>query len=124
VSRFGSARPAFASSRTEPGFARQHDRPVSTRHVQLREQVADMVAHRLVGEVQLGGDLGVVEAACNRVENFVLAGGQRIEGTQRSRRWRDRMQREKGVNLGDESRPRGLVGAQVVVGRFERDEAA
>lgn len=57
-----------------PGLAGLHDRLGPAADVQLAEDAADVVAHRLRADEKRLGDLVVAEALCHEVEHFALAG--------------------------------------------------
>src|SRR5580765_5722496 len=55
-----------ASRRAEPALAGTHDRLRAILHADLVEDVRDVVAHRLLGELEPRRDLRVIQALCDQ----------------------------------------------------------
>src|SRR5581483_9685674 len=97
----------------EPGLACAHDRLVTVFDADLVENARDVVAHRLLGQLQGGGNLAIVEAAGNAFEHRTLACRELVE--RQGAAGRDLRLRQKFPHLADELRPCRLFGKRHMV---------
>ena len=109
-----------------PGLVGQHDRLDAVAEPELHEHAGDVGLDRRLGDDQLGGDLGVREAAGDELEDLELAGGELVEagrgragGRAGARELLDQpagdRRREQGVAAGhDADAVRELLGRDVL----------
>src|SRR6478672_1323339 len=102
VRRLTSVRP------DEPGVVGEHDRLHTVAERELLEDVADVRAHRRVGDEELGGDLVVRGTPADEREHLAFGRGQRVEQRRLGRPHRgqgrcDRLQEAPRDRRGEQS---------------------
>jgi hypothetical protein len=68
----------------EPGVVREHDGLHAVAERELLEDVADVRAHRGIGNEELGGDLVVRGTSADEREHLALGRGERVDGARRA----------------------------------------
>src|SRR6185436_20469174 len=99
---------------SQPALARHHDRLGAALDPDLVEDAGDVVAYRLLGELEARRDLRVVQALRDLLQDLRLARGESAEAGRAA---------EKPAQLLEQAGKRRLVLDQDVVVGVERHEA-